>query len=219
MLDNMNLHKRFSSLLPVSSLMFIGLAMLSSGSTSCGSDKACFYFTQIEYDIDNSCPSSEEALAFFQGDFCSTNIIAVDSDGEFDGETCCYEVTESDDFFGCAVGPDVPPPFPGSTAVATGVGGAGGIGGAGGAAGMGGVGGSETCARCAEFLTETTPPPLCDMSIPIYEAYTDCKCLGPCATACADNCSMQTASTDCETCMTDAANGCGMEHLACVNDQ
>jgi hypothetical protein len=223
MLESMNLLKRFSSLLPVSSLMFIGLAVLSGGSTSCGSDQACFYFTEIEYEIDNACPSKEEALAFFQGEFCSSTIVSVDNDGVFDGETCCYDVTESDEFFGCGVGGgEIPPPAPGpQTAVAVGVGGSGGVGGVstGGMGGMGGAGGSETCAKCAEFLTETNPPPLCDPSIPIYESYTDCKCLGPCATPCADSCSTQNSSAECESCMLDTMNGCGMEHQACVDDQ
>jgi|GEM_PF-3402717 len=214
-LEGMNMRRRFSSLLPVSSLLLIGLATLAGGSASCGSDKACIYFTQADYDIDNACTSRDDVLEFFQGDFCSTPIVSVDSDGIFDGDTCCYEVTESDEFWGCGVVP-TPPPDAGTG----GVGGTGGFGGTGGGtSGMGGAGGSETCARCAQFLLETNPPPLCAASIPIYEAYSDCKCYGPCKTVCADNCSMQTPSTECETCMLDTTSGCGNEYLACASDQ
>ncbi len=215
MLEIMKLRHRFSSLLPVSSLLFIGLAALTSGSTGCGSDQACFYFTQVEYDLDNSCPSGEEALTFFQGDFCSTSITSVDSEGRFDGDTCCYDITESNDFFGCGITPDpIPPPFPGTT----GVGGSGGIGGTGGTGGTGATGGGETCARCVEFLTTNDPPTLCTMSITIYEAYSDCMCNGACASVCGDTCMTQTPSPACEPCLLDAANGCGQQYQACLND-
>lgn len=216
MLDIMNLTKRLSSLLPLPSLLFIALALISSGSASCGTDQACFYFTDVEYEIDNACPSREEALTFFRGDFCSTPITAVNSDGRFDGSTCCYDVAQSDDFFSCGVGPE---PFPGATGGTTvgtsGVAGAGGFGGAGGAAGEGGSG---NCARCAEFLTNTNPPTLCMTSIPIYEAYSDCMCNGVCAMACSDTCKTQVSSMACETCLIDATNGCGNQQQACLSD-
>jgi len=219
MLDIMNLTKRLSSLLPLPSFLFVGLLMITSSSASCGSDQACFYFTKVEYDIDNKCPSREEALTFFRGDFCSTPVTGVTSDGRFDGSTCCYDVTESNDFFDCGVGP-VPPPEPGTTSgfavtSSSGVAGAGGVGGAGGA---GGNGGSGTCAGCAEFLTNTNPPMLCTASIPIYETYSDCMCNGPCAMACTDTCKTQASSMACETCLIDTTNGCGKEQQACLND-
>lgn len=219
MLDIMNLAKRLSSLFPVPSLLFVGLALISINSASCGTDQACFYFTDVEYEVDNSCPDREEALNFFRGDFCSTPITAVDSDGTFDGSTCCYDVTQSNDFFDCGVGP-VPPtePFPGSTGVTTSGGGVGGIGGAGGAAGTGGMGGSGECATCQVFLTELMPPPLCGQSVAIYEEYSKCKCQGACKDACADSCATQSSSSACEECMLNTMTGCGNEHLACVDD-
>ncbi len=212
MLDIMNLLQRLSSLISVSSLTLIGLALLSGGSTSCGADQACFYFTQVEYDIGKSCPSRDEALAFFQGNFCSTPILTVESDGTFDSTTCCYDVTESNDFFDCGIGPI---PEPGVAVGSSGVGGAGGVGGSG---GNGGSGGSVTCVGCAEFLTTDKPPMLCTASIPIYEAYSDCMCNGPCATVCADTCKMQTSSMDCETCLIDSTNGCGQQQQTCAAD-
>lgn len=218
MLEDMNLRKRLSSLLSVSTLTLIAIATLSTGSASCGSDQACFYFTQVEYDISNSCPSPEEALSFFRGNFCSTPITSVDSDGTFDGTTCCYDVTESDDFFDCGIGP-IPPPEPGvvTSVGSSGVAGSGGVGGAGGAGGSG-AGGNNGCSTCAEFLTNTNPDPLCDMSLPIYESYSECKCNGPCGTVCQDNCINGTTSMECETCLIDMANGCGNQQQACLND-
>jgi len=217
MLDIMNLHKRLSSLIPVSSLTLIAFVLLTGGSTSCGSPQACFYFTQVEYDLGSSCPSRDEALTFFQGDFCSSPIVAVDSDGTFDGSTCCYDVTESDDFFSCGIGGEVPPPEPGIVS-SSGMGGAGGVGGGSGGVGAQGAGGSGTCATCLEFILDPEPPSLCEMSVPIYEAYSQCKCLGACKTACADSCATQNSSTECDNCMTDTINGCGTENLACVDD-
>lgn len=151
----------------------------------------------------------------FRGDFCSTPIVTVESDGTFDGSTCCYDVTESDDFFDCGVGP-VPPPEPGI--VTSGVGGSGGVGGGSGGVGADGGSGGSSCVGCAEFLTNDNPPVLCTASIPIYEAYSDCMCNGPCATFCADTCTMKTSSTACETCLTDTATGCGAQFQACAGD-
>ena len=211
----MNLRKRFSSLISVSSLTLIGLALISGGSTSCGSDQACFYFTDVEYELTGTCPSRDEALTFFRGDFCSTPIITVESDGTFDGSTCCYDVTESDDFFDCGIGP-VPPPEPGIV-TSSGGGGTGGVGGGTGGVGANG-GGSSTCVGCAEFLTNDNPPMLCTASIPIYESYSGCMCDGACAAKCADTCTMKTSSMDCETCLIDSTNGCGTQQQACAGD-
>jgi hypothetical protein len=214
MLKIMNLRKRFLSLIPISSLTLLALALLSGGSTSCGTDQACLYFTKVEYDIGHTCPSRNEAQTFFQGDFCSSTITSVDADGVFDGTTCCYAVTQSNDgFTDCGIGP-VPPPEPGVTTSTSG--GTGGVGGTGGIGGAGGSGG--TCVGCAEFLTTTNPPMLCTTSIPIYEAYSGCMCNGACAMVCADTCKMQTSSMACEMCLIDSTNGCGNQHDACLAD-
>lgn len=223
MLVIMKLRNRLSSLLSVSSLFFIGLSALSGGSTGCGADQACFYFTQVEFDFDKACPSREEALTFFQGEFCSTSIISVDSDGTFDGETCCYDVTKSNDFFGC-VGPDpVPPPFPGTTGSSSGIGGSGGVStSSSSSSGQGGSGGG-TCSTCATFLTNAMPNELCAGSVMLYEAFTGCMCSGACAGVCADNyCMGLTPTPGCESCSldpNDPNSGCGQQHDACLADQ
>ncbi|MDC3956502.1 hypothetical protein [Polyangium jinanense] len=209
----------FSSLpLPLLSLALATGLLLTVSSSGCGTDRACFYWTELE----GSCPSQGEALDFFQGDFCSSSISSVDSEGAFEGDTCCYDVTEdSSNFATCSPEPGVPGP-----SVAVGVGGFGGVGGAsggGGVAGTGGVGGAgggSTCASCKQFLLDEMPPELCPASVPLYEAFTDCKCLGACASVCGEACmSNQVPASDCENCLLDnSSNGCGMQFLACSND-
>ncbi|WP_281312250.1 hypothetical protein [Polyangium sp. y55x31] len=212
----------FSSLpLPVLSLALATGLLLTVSSSGCGTDRACFYWTELE----GACPSQGEALDFFQGDFCSSTITSVDSEASFEGDTCCYDVTEDSSAFSTCV--PSPGPLPPGTSVAVGVGGFGGVGGgsAGGAAGagggMGGSGGGSTCSSCKQFLLEDNPPELCPDSVPLYEAFTDCKCFGACASVCGEACmSSQVPASDCENCLLDnSSNGCGMQFLACSNDQ
>ena len=220
MLDIMNRHKSLPSWLPLSSLTLLVCVALSSGIASCGSDQACFYFTQVEYDLDNRCPSEQEALTFFQGNTCSSPVVSVDSAGEFDGKTCCYDVTESNDFFSCGVEPS-PPFVDGTSGFAVSVSSGGGFGGAGGFGGSGGTGatgGGGACVGCAEFLTNDMPPMLCSNSVPIYEAYSDCMCLGACKTACEVTCKTAQKDPACESCLLDKTNGCGNQHDACAAD-
>jgi hypothetical protein len=198
-------------------------ASLVLGGAGCGTDRACFHFTEAEYELDKSCPSQAEALDFFQDPFCSSPITSVDSAGTFEGDTCCYDVTESSDPFnttcvpgGFAAGPQ--------TAVGVSVGGVGGAGGIGGAGGMGGAGagGNVNCSRCKQFMLETDPLPLCDVSIPLYQALTDCRCVngGACFPACASTACMNTTpSMECDACMLDSTDGCGTEFLACTQDE
>ncbi|MDI1449944.1 hypothetical protein [Polyangium sp. 6x1] len=200
-----------------------GLLLTVSGS-GCGTDRACFYWS----DLEGACPSQGEALDFFQGDFCSSSISSVDSEGTFEGDTCCYDVSEDSSSFGNCTEPT---PFPpGGPSVAVGVGGApatggfggigGGTGGVAGGGGFGGAGGGGTCASCKQFLLDEMPPELCPASVPLYEAFTDCKCLGTCAAVCGEACmSSQVPGTECENCLLDtSSNGCGMQFFACSND-
>jgi len=205
----------FASSLPILSLALASSLLLIMGSTGCGSDRACFYWTEAE----GACPTQEEAIDFFSSGQCSSDIASIDSEGTFEDDTCCYDVTESSsDFVDCF--PTPVPPGP-STSVSVGVGGAGGIGGAGGSSGTAGNGGAggDACAPCKQFLIETTPPELCPASAPIYEAFTDCKCFGKCSAECGDTCNASQVPSDaCNNCLLDTVNGCGMEFLACSND-
>lgn len=216
----MGLLKRFSSSSsqPLVSLWLaftIG-TVLSANGTGCGADQACFYWTEAE----GQCPSQSEALAFFSSPSnCSNDIVSVDSDGTFDGDVCCYEVTKNGDQFNDCFIPS--PPTPGVTTT-VGVGGSGAMGGFGGASstsvGAGGSGGSS-CVGCAGFFTNTNPPPLCTGSVMLYEALTACQCTGPCASACGDNiCMSMPSNSACDTCMLNQNTGCGMLVSDCLND-
>lgn len=62
----------------------------------CGSDDACFQWSENE----GACPAQEDAKTYMtQVGPTSSNcggILSVDSDGEFDGTACCYEVTKAE---------------------------------------------------------------------------------------------------------------------------
>jgi hypothetical protein len=69
-------------------------ALLAAGCT----DRACLQWTSQ----DGPCPSRDAALAFMGGNnACAAGkVTSVDSEGEFDGQACCYDVTEKDDELG-----------------------------------------------------------------------------------------------------------------------
>ncbi|WP_437496566.1 hypothetical protein [Sorangium sp. So ce1099] len=69
-------------------LALVAPALLSSG---CGK-RACFHWSELE----GACPSSEEARVFFDNPGCLSAIESIDSEGDFDGELCCYDVTMVD---------------------------------------------------------------------------------------------------------------------------
>lgn len=52
---------------------------------------ACFKWTELE----GACPAQQAALVYFQEPACHySEIKSVDSDGFFDEDACCYDVTE-----------------------------------------------------------------------------------------------------------------------------
>ncbi len=67
----------------------------TAGGAGCGSRTACFAFTQGEYAQNgDACPSPSEALMSFTDPTCPGPVVSVDGPGSFDGELCCYPVTE-----------------------------------------------------------------------------------------------------------------------------
>lgn len=67
-------------------IVLLLLALLAAGC-----DKtACFQWTEQE----GACPTQSAALPYFQEPSCHySEIKSVDSDGEFDEDACCYDVT------------------------------------------------------------------------------------------------------------------------------
>src|SRR5262245_27836137 len=56
--------------------------------TSCNDKVGCFAWTEAE----GTCPPQEEALEYFGS--CNTEVESVDSEAEYDGQYCCYEITK-----------------------------------------------------------------------------------------------------------------------------
>ena len=115
----------------------------------------------------------------------------------------------------------------GGSSATTGAGGTSGVGGetsgVGGGVGGGGVGGGASCVTCGTAITPGGNPDglaVCDgNSGTIYDTLVACTCMGACATDCGDNvCAMKDVSATCQTCLQDAAGGCGKEFNDCAND-
>lgn len=175
------------------------------------SKRACFEWSEQE----GACPAQDEAMEFFQGPpGCEDAIRSIDSEPDFDGELCCYDVTNGDsDEILC---------YDGSSSV----------GGAGGAGGMGGAGGSSSiattsvstgtgpqqCFSCASELFGGMGP-LCPQASLLLEQLQTCLCSGACASSCSiTGCSIPFNPDDACLSCTESEMGCAVEFNACVND-
>lgn len=71
------------------------LAVVLAALSGCG-DSACFQWSEAE----GACPAQAEAKTYMTQVGPSSNncggVVSVDSDGEFDGTACCYDVSKSD---------------------------------------------------------------------------------------------------------------------------
>lgn len=71
-------------------VVFTSAVSLSLFATGC-SKTACFEWSKLE----GACPAQNDALEFFEEPSCHySEIKSVDSEGTFDDDACCYEVTE-----------------------------------------------------------------------------------------------------------------------------
>ena len=61
------------------------------GSAGCQGDIACIQWSEQQ----GACPSREDALDYLLPR-CEDPIDSVDSEGELDGQECCYEVTKGE---------------------------------------------------------------------------------------------------------------------------
>jgi len=72
------------------------LAVVLVALSGCDGDDACFQWSEQE----GACPAQNDAKTYMTQVGPTTNncggVLSVDSEGEFDGTTCCYEVTKSD---------------------------------------------------------------------------------------------------------------------------
>lgn len=72
----------------------ISLALLSTASLFGCADRACFQWSETE----GACPNRQEALSFMPSLDCvnftdDEQVLSVDSEGDFEGDVCCYDVT------------------------------------------------------------------------------------------------------------------------------
>lgn len=78
-------------------VLTLAVLTLAVGNAGCGK-VGCFEYTEIEYEeAGGTCPSQDEAVDYFGGRGCSSDVVSVDSEGEFNGNYCCYDITKRDD--------------------------------------------------------------------------------------------------------------------------
>lgn len=204
------------------------VAMLPVKAGGCSGRTACFTFTQAAYAKNGgACPAANPALLRFSAGNCGFGpVSSVDGEGAFDGELCCYPVTQtSNTFFDCGTtGPGGPGGVGGSfvTSVGTGVsvGTAASAGGSFSTSSSAGGGSTGTCFTCNDELTGTSTDPgqLCPSAAMFWSALNNCKCGdGPCTTVCsASACMGVTPSAACAACIGDPGpSGCGAELASC----
>jgi len=156
---------------------------------------ACFTFSKASHDAMGSCPSAADAMARFNGPCGSGAISAVQGDGAFDGEFCCYDVVQDDSFAGDCFG---------------------GFGGGVDVGGVGGVGGSPPCITCGVAASEGVFAPLCGgLSQSLWSDLQSCGC-DLCADACSQSiCIDLPVDMSCAPCL---QTSCGTEIVDCSND-
>jgi hypothetical protein len=145
---------------------------LAWGTTTAGgcSDRACFEWSSDR----GACPGAAEALDRMSPRCGGGTVVAVESEGDFDGSHCCYDVAKNDGFgapprVGCdttaaSVGASVGIASSSSSSSAAsasggGEGGAGGTSGVGGEAGAGGRSVETGCDVSGEPCQPTCAPP------------------------------------------------------------
>jgi hypothetical protein len=201
-----------STLQTLGRIFFWSISLSLPLSTAGCSQTACFTWSKVE----GECPSQKKALPFFQDPRCPSSIVAVDSDGDYSNNLCCYTVTKED------TDPDdasfLCEGFPSDAE------------GVGGFSGTGGVGGSgvtpppdaPSCLRCGQALANSLflEAPVCSKSRALLDAVNACICeSGACANSCeATLCAHREADSACLSCLSNTATGCGAQFDACASD-
>lgn len=199
----------FSSQRIVRAFFAAAVLVLPVSAASCGRT-ACFQWTAAE----GSCPAQDEAMQFFHEPKCPGAVVTVDSEGSFDGELCCYAVTQEEiafDFF------DTP-------CVGSGAGGFGGSNNVGSSVvvGAGGALPSPGCFQCGDTLFGgVTALDLCSFSLELFDALFSCSCVpdGACTNICAgDLCGGAGFVGDaCFSCLSESPE-CAVQLDECIND-
>jgi hypothetical protein len=201
-------------------LVALAAAMPFAAGGGCGRT-ACFAFSAEAYAKNGmACPAQADALPNFTDSQCPGPVVSVDGAGSFDGELCCYPVTEEDIQPNCGQGASQ------STGVGFGASGVGGFGvsGVGGGSSFGvstasaGGGPPPSCkSSCAEAITRGGEP--CATGLGPYQALQQCAGCNatatPCFAPCGSFCHEAALDPMCSACL--AAN-CAAELTHCEND-
>jgi hypothetical protein len=135
----------------------LAVVLLPLKAGGCAGSSACINVPQATYEA-KGCPSRSDANTFFAS---SCAVQSVDGEGSYDGEFCCYPVTNTGNGVDCA---GVPGGFGGGIGATTGVSGNGGSSGTGGVSGGSGFGITTadcTCA-CVTLMSAGGCADLCD---------------------------------------------------------
>lgn len=80
-------------------------------------------------------------------------------------------------------------------------------------------GAMEECVTCGDFIMGVgSNLPLCPGSDALYDKLITCICNDKCAMQCNNACSGQDLDPNCQDCIFDEVNGCGVDFNACAND-
>jgi hypothetical protein len=193
----------------VGAALIAATALVPLHSGGCSQKTTCITFGQAAYaQAGNQCPSSEDAFKRLTAD-CSGQISAVQGEGTFDGEFCCYAVVENTGDFTeppCLGSGGVGPV--GESSVAVGVGGF-----STSSVGVGGAIGS--CRSCTQALMNGVTGSFCSGSLDLFGPLQSCGC-GACQAQCKQSlCSNGAVDMACSACL---QASCNMQLLACEND-
>jgi len=166
----------------------LGMYASLSGAVGCGSDMACIQWSESE----GACPAKGEAIKFMAPS-CDQRL-TVESEGEYDGVTCCYDVTKQK-LEGCA--------FDGTSGVSGAVATSGGttvVASSASSTGSGpgacdGMGNCDNCQECAKFGNCSGFESTCQQN-------AECGALRDCLAMCPPN-----DTTCAQTCANVHANG------------
>jgi hypothetical protein len=158
------------------------LAFAAFGLPGCTGERSCISWNAGR----GACPTAEAALAMMTPNCDQAEVESVDSEGTFEEDVCCYDVTKNDAaFYVCAS------PVPPST------------------------GSGASCLTCAQWLNDpsATVADVCSSSLDTYDALADCVCINGCnaecfSTACSGTPGPQTCSACVESVCAPALNDC-----------
>lgn len=146
------------------------LALASTGLPACGNESSCVQWSEAR----GACPSPEAAKVMMTPRCDQVEVESVDSEGTFEDDACCYDVTKNDSaFYVC----EAPNP-------------------------TGGIDGG--CLSCGQVINDpsATYEQLCSQARVLYDALSDCVCLVGCSNECFSTaCSNVPGPATCTACV------------------